>query len=51
VALSASLLVDGLAADLHALRAGAGATALGEGDVCRHCEARGLCRRDHWTRS
>ncbi len=49
VASSAALLVEGLAADLDALRQGAGAPALGEGDVCRWCEARGLCRRDHWT--
>jgi ATP-dependent helicase/nuclease subunit B len=49
VAASAALLVEGLAADLHALREGSGAPALGEGDVCRHCEARGLCRRDHWS--
>jgi ATP-dependent helicase/nuclease subunit B len=48
VALSAALLIDGLSADLEALRQGAGAPALGEGDVCRTCEARGLCRRDHW---
>lgn len=51
VALSAALLVDGLSSDLAALRGGAGAPALGEGDVCRTCEARGLCRRDHWTSS
>jgi ATP-dependent helicase/nuclease subunit B len=49
VALSAALLIDGLSADLDALRHGAGAPALGEGDVCRACEARGLCRRDHWN--
>jgi ATP-dependent helicase/nuclease subunit B len=49
VALSAALLIDGLSADLEALRRGAGAPALGEGDVCRTCEARGLCRRDHWS--
>lgn len=49
VALSAALLVDGLSADLDALRWGAGAPASGEGDVCRTCEVRGLCRRDHWT--
>jgi ATP-dependent helicase/nuclease subunit B len=48
VALSAALLIDGLSADLDALRRGAGAPALGEGEVCRTCEARGLCRRDHW---
>jgi hypothetical protein len=22
---------------------------LGEGSACTYCEARGLCRRDHWT--
>ncbi len=49
VALSAALLIDGLSTDLAALRAGAGAPALGEGEVCRTCEARGLCRKDHWT--
>ena len=49
VARSAAALIDGLAGDLAALRAGSGAAALGEGEVCRHCEARGLCRRDHWS--
>jgi ATP-dependent helicase/nuclease subunit B len=49
VALSAALLIDGLSADLDALRRGAGAPASGEGDVCRTCEMRGLCRRDHWS--
>jgi ATP-dependent helicase/nuclease subunit B len=48
VALSAALLIDGLSSDLAALRTGAGAPALGEGEVCETCEARGLCRRDHW---
>ena len=49
VALSAALLVEGLATDLAALREGAGAPALGEGDACEYCHARGLCRRDHWN--
>jgi len=49
VALSAAQLIDGLAGDLAALRAGAGAPALGEGAACEHCAARGLCRRDHWS--
>jgi ATP-dependent helicase/nuclease subunit B len=49
VAGSAEQLVDGLARDLAALRAGAGLPALGEGTVCEYCEARGLCRRDHWA--
>jgi ATP-dependent helicase/nuclease subunit B len=49
VAVSAALLVEGLAHDLAQLRSGAGLPALGEGAVCDHCEARGLCRRDHWA--
>jgi ATP-dependent helicase/nuclease subunit B len=49
VAESATLLIDGVAADWRALRSGAGAPALGEGDACRHCAARGLCRRDQWS--
>ena len=49
VALSAALLVEGLATDLAALREGAGAPALGEGEACEFCHARGLCRRDHWS--
>lgn len=49
VARSAGLLVAGLADDLEALRGGAGAPALGEGEACEHCHARGLCRRDHWS--
>jgi ATP-dependent helicase/nuclease subunit B len=45
---SAQALIDGLAGELRRLRAGAPLPALGEGLVCEHCEARGLCRRDHW---
>jgi ATP-dependent helicase/nuclease subunit B len=48
VADSARALLAGLAHDLARLRAGAGLPALGESPVCDHCEARGLCRRDHW---
>ena len=25
--------------------------ALGQGELCEHCEARGLCRRDHWGKA
>ncbi|MEK8029655.1 PD-(D/E)XK nuclease family protein [Ideonella sp. DXS29W] len=46
---SAMLLIDGLAAELARLRAGEPMQALGQGAVCEHCEARGLCRRDHWS--
>ena len=31
------------------LRAGEPLQALGQGALCDHCEARGLCRRDHWA--
>jgi ATP-dependent helicase/nuclease subunit B len=50
VATSADALLAGMAEDLRRLRAGAGMAALGEGSACTYCEARGLCRRDHWTR-
>jgi len=46
---SAHALVQGLARYLDHIRAGAGLPALGEGQVCDYCEARGLCRRDHWA--
>ena len=49
VAESADALVQGLAHDLHRLGAGAGLPALGEGRTCEFCEARGVCRRDHWS--
>jgi ATP-dependent helicase/nuclease subunit B len=48
VAASAAALVAGIAIDLRRLRGGAGLMPLGEGEACRYCEARGLCRRDHW---
>ena len=45
-------LVDGLGARTRAHRAPAPPLpALGEGRGCDYCEARGLCRRDHWTPS
>ena len=49
VAVSAAALVSGAAEDLRRLRAGAGLAPLGEGSACVYCEARGLCRRDHWS--
>ncbi len=45
---SAAMLVRELGAELERLRGGAPMPALGEGEVCDFCEARGLCRRDHW---
>jgi len=49
VEVSAELLLDGLAADLRRLQAGAGMAPLGEASACEFCPARGVCRRDHWT--
>lgn len=49
VADSAEALLQGLANDWQRLREGSPLPALGEGPVCGHCHARGLCRRDHWT--
>jgi len=49
VAASARQLVAGLGRDYDQLRAGAPLRALGEGRVCDACDARGLCRRDHWS--
>lgn len=43
------VLLHGLAGEWQRLRAGAPLPALGEGPVCEVCEARGLCRRDHWA--
>lgn len=40
----------GLAADFAMIRAGVGLRAIGEEPVCNWCEARGLCRRDHWDK-
>ncbi|WP_341889182.1 PD-(D/E)XK nuclease family protein [Variovorax sp. YR752] len=45
---SAVVLVRELGAEMARLRAGAPLPALGEGSTCDYCEARGLCRRDHW---
>ena len=45
---SARRLVDGIGTELARVRAGAALPALGEGRACTYCQARGLCRRDHW---
>ena len=45
---SARALVAGVGRDLARIAAGASLPALGEGRVCDVCDARGLCRRDHW---
>ncbi len=46
---AAERLVQGMAGDLDRIAAGAALPALGEGPVCEHCEARGLCRKDFWS--
>ncbi len=45
---SAAILMAGVAGEWQRLQAGAALPALGQGRVCETCEARGLCRRDHW---
>ena len=49
VADSARELTRQIAAERARIEAGAPLPALGEGPVCETCEARGLCRRDHWS--
>ncbi len=46
---SAQQLLQGLRGEWQRLRQSAAMPALGEGAVCDTCEARGLCRRDHWA--
>jgi ATP-dependent helicase/nuclease subunit B len=41
-------LREGLVRDLARVAAGSPMPALGEGNVCEHCAARGLCRKDFW---
>ena len=41
-------LVAGVMDDLARIGRGAALPALGEGTVCTHCAARGLCRKDFW---
>ena len=45
---TARVLTERVAAERARIEAGAELPALGEGAVCETCEARGLCRRDHW---
>lgn len=41
-------LIDGITHDLQRIAAGAPLPALGEGEACEFCAARGLCRKDFW---
>jgi len=38
-----------VARELDAIAAGAALPALGSGDACTWCAARGLCRKEHWS--
>jgi ATP-dependent helicase/nuclease subunit B len=51
VQVSAQRLLHELAQERVRIEAGAALLALGESPVCDTCEARGLCRRDHWADS
>ncbi|HSW18858.1 MAG TPA: PD-(D/E)XK nuclease family protein, partial [Ramlibacter sp.] len=42
-------LVEGIRDDLARIAQGAPLPALGEGQACDFCAARGLCRKDFWT--
>ncbi|RTL32243.1 MAG: PD-(D/E)XK nuclease family protein [Burkholderiales bacterium] len=48
---SAQVLLEGLSKDWIRLHAGEPMLALGEGSACIYCQARGLCRKDHWTQA
>ncbi len=45
----AQTMLQGLGAEWLRLQQGAPLPALGESPTCDFCEARGLCRRDHWS--
>lgn len=45
---SVEVMLASLGDEWRRLRQGAALPALGEGNICDTCEARGLCRRDHW---
>lgn len=49
VAETAHTLTRALADERRRMLAGAPLPPLGQGSVCDYCEARGLCRRDHWA--
>lgn len=48
MALAVQSLLDGIAHDVQRIGQGAALPALGEGDACTYCAARGLCRKDTW---
>jgi ATP-dependent helicase/nuclease subunit B len=42
-------LLEGIANDMERIAQGAAMPALGEGNACEFCAARGLCRKDFWA--
>jgi ATP-dependent helicase/nuclease subunit B len=46
---SAEALLEGLSQDWIRLHGGTPMAAMGEGAACAFCQARGLCRKDHWS--
>ena len=44
-------LVAGILDDMNRLAQGAPLPAMGEGKACEFCAARGLCRKDFWTKT
>lgn len=46
---SRDLLLAGIAQDMERIAQGAPLPALGEGQACEFCAARGLCRKDFWA--
>ncbi len=48
-ATTATALLLAVGGEWQRMRQGAALPALGEGTVCKTCEARGLCRRDEWV--
>jgi ATP-dependent helicase/nuclease subunit B len=49
MATAVQALLDGIASDVQRLAEGAALPAMGEGDACTYCAARGLCRKDFWS--
>ncbi len=42
-------LIQGIVSDMQRIAAGAALPALGDGDACVYCRARGMCRKDFWA--
>jgi ATP-dependent helicase/nuclease subunit B len=42
-------LIEGIVSDMKRIASGAALPALGDGDACVYCKARGLCRKDFWA--